>query len=74
VLPIGGLKEKTLAAHRFGVTAVLFPKENERDLDEIPKEIRAELELVPVERMHEVLDRALHPAPAALALPLTKVS
>jgi len=62
VLPIGGLKEKVLAAHRFGVTTVLFPKDNTRDLDEIPSEVRAELELVPVERVEEVLRRTLLPS------------
>jgi ATP-dependent Lon protease len=71
VLPIGGLKEKVMAAHRFGVSTVLFPKENERDLEEIPAEIRADLELIPVERVEDVLFRALHPetveAPVALS-------
>jgi ATP-dependent Lon protease len=71
VLPIGGLKEKVLAAHRFGVSTVLFPKQNERDLEEIPSEVRASLQLVPVERMAEVLSLALHPETRAAPVPLS---
>jgi ATP-dependent Lon protease len=71
VLPIGGLKEKVLAAHRFGVSTVLFPKQNERDLEEIPSEVRAALQLVPVERMAEVLSLALHPETRAAPVPLS---
>jgi ATP-dependent Lon protease len=55
VLPIGGLKEKALAAHRAGIKTVVIPKENERDLEEIPKNIRQEIVFVPVESMDEVL-------------------
>lgn len=55
VLPIGGLKEKTLAAHRGGMTKVLFPKENENDIEEVPATVRADLELVPVSHVDEVL-------------------
>jgi ATP-dependent Lon protease len=58
VLPIGGLKEKLLAAHRAGIKTVLIPKENERDLELVPEHVRTEMEIVPVERMDEVLDRA----------------
>ncbi|MDO8847414.1 MAG: endopeptidase La [Coriobacteriia bacterium] len=58
VLPIGGLKEKLLAAHRAGIKMVLIPKENERDLELVPEHVRTEMEIVPVERMDEVLDRA----------------
>jgi ATP-dependent Lon protease len=58
-LPIGGLKEKVLAAHRGGITKILFPKENEKDLHEIPKSILKSLELVPVSHMDEVLIHAL---------------
>ncbi len=61
VLPIGGLKEKALAAHRAGVTTVLLPKANEKDIVEIPEVIREQLELVPVGHMDEVLERALRP-------------
>ena len=56
VLPIGGLKEKVLAAHREGMRTIILPKENWRDVEEIPKPIRDELEFVPVTSMDEVLD------------------
>ncbi len=59
VLPIGGLKEKLLAAHRGGIKRVLIPKENERDLEEIPKNVVADLEIHPVRWVDEVLDLAL---------------
>jgi ATP-dependent Lon protease len=59
VLPIGGLKEKLLAAHRAGIKTVLVPKDNVRDLDLLPENIRSELEIVPVNSMDEVLGRAL---------------
>ncbi|MBN1193287.1 MAG: endopeptidase La [Coriobacteriia bacterium] len=59
VLPIGGLKEKLLAAHRAGIKTVLIPKENVRDLDLVPEHVRSEMNIVAVERMDEVLDRAL---------------
>jgi ATP-dependent Lon protease len=61
VLPIGGLKEKVLAAHRAGIHTVILPKRNEADLDEIPAELRAEMRFVPVERVEEVLAEALKP-------------
>ena len=56
ILPIGGLKEKVLAAHREGMHTIILPKENLRDVEEIPKPIRDELEFVPVTSMDEVLD------------------
>ena len=59
VLPIGGLKEKALAAHRAGIKKVLFPKENETDLEDIPATVRADLELVPVEHVDQVLFEGL---------------
>jgi ATP-dependent Lon protease len=59
VLPIGGLKEKLLAALRSGVKTVLIPKENVRDLKEIPEIVTKGMEIVPVERMEEVLKQAL---------------
>ena len=59
VLPIGGLKEKALAAHRGGIRRVLLPKENENDIEEIPTTVRNELELVPVSHVDEVLFEAL---------------
>lgn len=63
VLPIGGLKEKLLAAHRAGIKTVLIPAENERDLELVPEHVRSEMEIVPVECMDDVLTRAfVHPA------------
>jgi ATP-dependent Lon protease len=59
VLPIGGLKEKILAAHRGGISTVLFPKENAKDLRDIPKRVLKSLRLVPVGHMDEVLRTAL---------------
>jgi len=59
VLPIGGLKEKVLGAKRAGISKILFPKRNEMDLDDIPKEIRDTMDFVPVEELSEVLYHAL---------------
>jgi len=59
VLPIGGLKEKILAAHRAGIRKVLIPADNEKDLKDIPASIAKQLEIVPVEHMDEVLTHAL---------------
>ena len=61
VLPIGGLKEKILAAHRGGIKKVLIPKENEKDLKDIPGSVSKQLEIVTVEHMDEVLFHALLP-------------
>ncbi len=59
ILPIGGLKEKIIAAHRGGIKKVLIPKENEKDLKDVPKSISKQLEIVPVEHMDEVLTLAM---------------
>ncbi len=59
VLPIGGLKEKLLAAHRGGIKTVLIPEDNAKDLADIPDAVKAGLEIVPVARMDEVVSRAL---------------
>ncbi|WP_097091615.1 endopeptidase La [Novosphingobium sp. Chol11] len=67
VLPIGGLKEKLLAALRGGIKTVLIPAENEKDLAEIPANIREGLEIVPVSHVDEVLARALVSVPEAIA-------
>ena len=61
VLPIGGLKEKILAAHRAGIKTVLIPRQNERDLEDVPAELRDSMEIIPVDTAEEVLDRALEP-------------
>ncbi len=59
VLPIGGLKEKTLAAHRAGIKTFILPKDNAKDIAELPKKVREELQLIPVSSMDEVLKIAL---------------
>jgi len=69
ILPIGGVKEKILAAHRAGVKIVVLPKKNKKDLVEIPAKIRKQLKFVFVERMEEVLPVALAPEPIAPPLP-----
>lgn len=61
VLPIGGLKEKSLAAHRAGIRTIILPDKNRKDLEDIPEEIRKELEFRFVKRMEEVLEIALLP-------------
>jgi ATP-dependent Lon protease len=61
VLPIGGLKEKTMAAKRSGITTVLIPKDNVRDLEEIDQIVRAALRFIPVETVDEVFAAALCP-------------
>jgi len=62
VLPIGGLKQKALAAHAAGLTDVILPERNRGDLDEIPEEVRNQMTFHPVMTVQEVLDRALEPA------------
>jgi ATP-dependent Lon protease len=59
VLPVGGIKEKVLAAHRAGIKKIILPKENERDLQDVPEDVRNELAFVPVETVEEVLKEAL---------------
>ena len=59
VLPIGGLKEKVLAAFREGLKTIILPKDNERDIEDIPECVREKLEFVPVSSMDEVLQTAL---------------
>jgi ATP-dependent Lon protease len=63
VLPIGGLKEKSLSAHRAGIRKIILPKENEKDLEEIPETIRNDLTFVPVDNMDDVLKEALVRSP-----------
>ena len=61
VLPIGGLKEKVLGAHRAGIKVIVLPKENEADIEDIPEEVRSQLSFHPVETLEEVLKIALVP-------------
>ena len=65
VLPIGGLKQKLLAAHRAGISTVLIPQRNEPDLDDVPAEVLAKLDVHPVSDVREVLALALAPVPAS---------
>jgi ATP-dependent Lon protease len=61
VLPVGGIKEKVLAAHRAGLKTVILPKQNEKDLEDIPDEARKSLEFVLAERVDDVFETALVP-------------
>jgi ATP-dependent Lon protease len=63
VLPVGGVRDKIIAAHRIGLKTVIIPRQNEKDLIEIPKNVRRELKIVLVEHIDEVLRRALHKEP-----------
>ncbi|CBK41616.1 ATP-dependent protease La [Nitrospira defluvii] len=60
VLPVGGIKEKVLAAHRAGIRRIILPKANEKDLKEVPQEVRDELTVIPVDRIEEVLPAAFN--------------
>jgi ATP-dependent Lon protease len=73
VLPIGGLKSKILAAHLAGAGMVILPKRNEKDLRDIPEEIRKQLKLVTAETMDEVLGAALRRRPKPLPVRPTRV-
>ncbi|HKZ50228.1 MAG TPA: endopeptidase La [Dehalococcoidia bacterium] len=70
VLPVGGIRDKILAAHRAGIKTIVLPKENGRDLAEVPAEVKEQLKLVLAEHVDEVLDTALHPRPADEERPL----
>ena len=63
VLPIGGLKQKVLAAHAAGLTHVILPERNRADLDDVPEHVRDEMTFHPVMALAEVLDLALDPVP-----------
>ena len=62
VLPIGGLKQKVLAAHAAGITDVIIPERNRADLDDVPEDVREQVEFHPVMSIGEVLELALEPA------------
>ncbi|NYB52094.1 MAG: endopeptidase La [Methanobacteriaceae archaeon] len=59
VLPVGGIKEKVLAAHRAGIERVILPKENLKDLDDVPEDVKAEMEFIPVETVEDVIGETI---------------
>jgi ATP-dependent Lon protease len=63
ILPIGGVREKLLAAHRTGLKVVMLPQKNMKDLVDVPKRVRTDLKIIPVEHMDQVLEVALYPEP-----------
>ena len=67
VLPVGGIKEKVLAAHRVGIRSLILPRRNERDIEDVPEELRREMAFVFVDDAEEVLRHALSPAASAVA-------
>ena len=69
VLPVGGVREKALAALRSGISTVILPESNLQDLDEIPKELRRKITFVGVSHMDEVLEAALEEMPARMPTP-----
>jgi ATP-dependent Lon protease len=68
VLPIGGVKEKLLAAHRFGIDTIILPKDNEKDLPEVPEEVRNALTINLVETIDEVVALALVEQPTTVEI------
>jgi len=69
VLPVGGIKEKILAAHRAGLKTIILPKENEPDLEELPEEVQNSMKFILADTMDEVLDSALEPHPVSAQVP-----
>src|SRR5258707_15840468 len=67
VLPVGGIKEKVLAAHRVGIREVILPRRNQRDIEDVPEDLRREIAFVFVDDAEEVLRHALSPAVSAVA-------
>ena len=63
MLPVGGIKEKVLAAHRAGIRCIILPKDNERDLDDVPADLRDDIEFVFATHVDDVLNVALHAKP-----------
>ena len=67
VLPVGGIKEKVVAAHRAGIKRVMLPARNRKDFEDIPEEVRQQLTFVWLERVEEAVSSALEPAPPVKA-------
>jgi len=65
VFPVGGIKEKVLAAHRAGIRRIVLPDRNEADIEEIPEDVRKELEIIPAKYISDVLNAALEKEPSA---------
>ena len=59
VLPIGGLKEKSLAAHRSGINTIIIPKGNIKDLDDVPETVKEAVKYIPVEKVDQVINEAI---------------
>ena len=72
-LPVGGVKEKVLAAHRAGIRRIILPDRNESDIDEIPEDVRKELTIIPAKRISDVLSAALETEAAPPAVPVPHV-
>jgi len=72
VLPIGGVKEKVLAAHRNGLRTVILPKSNQADVEDVPEEVQKSMEFIFAESIEEVIANALEPAPASPEEPQPK--
>jgi ATP-dependent Lon protease len=65
VFPVGGVKEKVLAAYRAGIRRIILPDRNENDIEDIPEDVRKQLEVIPATRVSQVIDAALEAGPAA---------
>ncbi len=72
VLPVGGIREKLLAAHRAGLKTIIIPERNMKDLVDLPKKVRQDLNIVPVTHMDKVLELALRPATGKKSRPKQK--
>ncbi|MDT8297273.1 MAG: S16 family serine protease, partial [Spirochaetaceae bacterium] len=59
VLPVGGIKEKIIAAHRAGAKKVILPTENEKDLEDVPEDVRSDIEFIPIATIEELMEAAL---------------
>ncbi len=70
VFPVGGIKEKVLAAHRAGIRRIILPQKNEADIEDIPEDVRRELEIIAAFRINDVLDAALEKEPSQTPMPL----
>jgi ATP-dependent Lon protease len=65
VLPVGGIKEKVLAAHRAGLKTIILPNRNEKDLDDLPEEVRKSMKFILVDKVDKVFEAALETPPGA---------